>query len=111
MTIREKPTRQLEVQCFGSFNSEKTRLKEKRKQHREALKVKAKIRRFTNRPSATVGTKVTTCSNLKPENIRLSQNNGEEYKANIDHFSATAGFKMTRRPEKEVHFAAATVEA
>ena len=71
----------------------------------------AKIRRFTNRPSATAGTKVTTCSDLKPENIRLSQNIGEEYEANIDHFSATAWFKTTRRPEKEVHFATATVEA
>ena len=36
---------------------------------------------------------------------------GENLEAKSDYFSATPRFKMTRRPEKEKHFAAATAEA
>jgi len=36
---------------------------------------------------------------------------GENLEAKSDYFAAMVGFKTTRRPEKEKHFAAATAEA
>ena len=62
-------------------------------------------------PPATVEKEITNPSDVNQKIGRLRKCVEENLEAKSDYFSATAGFKTTRHPEKEKHFAATTAEA